>query len=176
MFFNGLWFRADVFQDPFFANTQRWLPYFKTLTMRQFLDYMQDLTEIITKRQFLLGLTDIPDISHTSGVHIKTTEDELIVFWDNSNTMDEQMNGRQEFQFNIRKKDILTIKSFPKQDIQEGDNSWNTDHYPELVITHQDPYGVVEFFTTKLQSSESYWIKALAKYLSQQFNLNIDQN
>ena len=136
---------------------------------------MQDLTELISKRQFLLGGTDIPDISHSSGVFIKTTNDKLIVFWDNSNTMGEQMNGRQEFQFNINKRDIVAIKSFPKQDVQDGDNLMNTDHYPELIITHKDPYEVVDFFTTKFQSTESYWIKALAKYLSNQFEINIEQ-
>ncbi len=136
---------------------------------------MLDLTELIITRQYLLGETDIPDISHRSGVNLKAIDDELVVFWDNANTMGEQMHGTQEFQFKIRKIDIIDIKSFPKQNVPEGDNSWNTERYPELIITHKDPYEVVDFFTSKFQSSESYWIKALSKYLAKQFNINIEQ-
>lgn len=136
---------------------------------------MPNLTEQLTKRQFLIGETDIPDLSPSGGVYIQATPDELIVKWDNSNTMGDLMSGREEHEFRISRADIITIKALPKQSIHESDNSWSTDHYPEIIIIHKDPFEVVDNFTTKFRNSESYWIKALAKHLSQQFNLTIEQ-
>jgi hypothetical protein len=136
---------------------------------------MRDFALLVSERQYLLGETDIPDIYYESGVYIKVTEHGITISWNNSNTIGENVYGRQDFEVQIKKTAIISIKSFPKQDIQEGDNSWSTNHYPELVINHKDPYEVVDFFTTKLRHSESYWVKALSKYLSQELDIKIEQ-
>ena len=135
---------------------------------------MQDLALLVSERQYLLGETDIPDISHESGVYIRVTQELLIIFWNNAGTIGEQVFGKQEDEVQIKKTDIISIKSLPKQDIHESDNSWSTTQYPELIINHKDPYEVVSFFTTKLRHSESYWIKALTKYLSQALEITIE--
>jgi hypothetical protein len=138
---------------------------------------MPDLEEQILKRKYTLSGTDIPDTPQSTEVYIKVTPQGVVINWNNSNTYDETITGREEFQINITKDQIVQLKIFPRPDASEGDtyNYSNYDDYPELQIIHKDPYEVVDNFTTEIVTTQTYWIKALAKYLSKKLDINVVQ-
>lgn len=121
---------------------------------------MDTLTDQITRRSYYLYYTTIPDCL-TGGLSIFVSPLELKL---------EIKMGKDESRIKIQKEHIIKLQVYGGKD-QKGEEPFYNSECPELIIFHNDPHGVINFFETRIRDEQSYWILALAKILKDTYGI-----